>query len=555
MALHVPRPVSASTFALAAFATIAALASPRAAIAAEPAACLNSDPTQWPEPSKPYFMIAFDTSGSMDQNVVPSTGNTCTFGSTGFKRIDHARCALRKTVQAFSGQVHFGLTTFNTFMAGCNAGTCYNPPWVFGPPQTGCGARFVPGDQNAGCAIEPDPTQPFSADRRGGNILVPMQAHDYWNSPPQASNVAQMLSYVDNDCTGNIELYAGGGTSSNGILRDLFRYFSGSWTSTDGTRTYTTPLGTAAQGERSCRSVNIIFMTDGDEDCDLEVVNGKTAAEDAAEKLLAGFTLPGDSIQWKIKTYVIRFAGGTQATTDKIAAAGGTGTSLFAANEVDLSKAFSQIISSVIKPETCDNLDNNCNGCTDEGFKHYCNTNPVCCAWADDATRAACVTTYQGTITAANPQGDLTKLPCATSVQATDPKYWVCVNPADVCDETDNNCDGTADENQLKCGSPAHCPSAEICDGIDNNCNGAIDEGCPTPCIPSAEVCDGCDNDCDGVADNGIAAIPCGLIGPGEPANCAGVLACNPPQAVPVGGCAAGGGFQACSAMPQTSCA
>ena len=48
----------------------------------------------------------------------------------------------------------------------------------------------------------------------------------------------------------------------------------------------------ATQGERACRSVNIIFLTDGDEDCDLEVINGKTAAEDAAARLFAGFTRP-----------------------------------------------------------------------------------------------------------------------------------------------------------------------------------------------------------------------------------------------------------------------
>ena len=35
------------------------------AAAQEPAACLSPNPADWPDPSKPYFMIAFDTSGSM----------------------------------------------------------------------------------------------------------------------------------------------------------------------------------------------------------------------------------------------------------------------------------------------------------------------------------------------------------------------------------------------------------------------------------------------------------------------------------------------------------
>jgi len=42
-----------------------------------------------------------------------------------------------------------------------------------------------------------------------------------------------------------------------------------------------------------------------DEDCDCEINSGKTAAEDAAAKLLAGFTVGG--ITWHVKTYVINF--------------------------------------------------------------------------------------------------------------------------------------------------------------------------------------------------------------------------------------------------------
>src|SRR6185369_17180388 len=129
-----------------------------------------------------------------------------------------------------------------------------------------------------------------------------------------------------------------------------------------------------------------------------------------------------------------------------------------------------------------------------------------------------------------------------TAAQATDPLTWLCFDPKENCDGIDNNGNGQIDENVLKCGNPAHCPSAEICDGIDNNCDGQIDEGCPTPCVPSSEICDGCDNDCDGQTDNGVAPIPCGLTGPGEPANCAGFLICKAPQNVPVGTCAPGGG-------------
>src|SRR4029079_13991070 len=102
-----------------------------------------------------------------------------------------------------------------------------------------------------------------------------------------------------------------------------------------------------------------------------------------------------------------------------------------------LSQALANIISSAIKPETCDNADNNCNGCTDEGFTHYCNSQPVpaaCCAAGTPALRAACLTAYQATITPALPQGDLTKLPCTTPVQQADPLAWLCYDPGEKCD-------------------------------------------------------------------------------------------------------------------------
>jgi hypothetical protein len=140
----------------------------------------------------------------------------------------------------------------------------------------------------------------------------------------------------------------------------------------------------------------------------------------------------------------------------------------------------------------------------------------------------------------------------------------------EICDNQDNDCDGTTDENPLGVGdvcgdSTPPCtigvtecvggvlgctgvePVPEICDGIDNNCDGNQDEADPGgggPCgsnvgecvagierciggaiqcvgasgmpedpLPPDEpeaLCDGQDNDCDGVIDDGIVLGTCG---------------------------------------------
>ena len=573
----------------AALSTVTMLASPE--VRAQ--SCTSSDPSQWPAPSRPYFMLVVDTSGSM---ILPVASAPSCSGYAS-SRMGHARCAVKNTVLAFGGEVNFGLAQYAGFMSDCGA-SCYGND--SGSPQPACGVNCFQSEINTtgicgACGPMDNVADP--ATRRGANILVPMQVHDTWTSPAPgpASNLSQILQYVDNNCTSSVELTNPptdgpqyGRTPINGSLRDMRRYFQTGWTNPDdGTISYPSPL--SAQ-DRPCRSVNVILLTDGDETCDTQA-----NAVAAATSLLGGVTVGANT--FSIKTYVINFAGGSQANTDAIALAGGTTASYFATNETQLSQALANIIGGAIKPETCDNTDNNCNGCVDEGFAHYCNvqsgvggtcckwrTNAArltcgasacsccswrttterttcsglpggacaCCDWSTPAERNTCLGSYTASITAANPKGDLNMLPCTTATQGATSSSWLCYDPGEKCDDLDNNCVGGADEGVLKCGSPAHCPTAETCNGQDDNCNGLTDEGnvCTSTCAvtPSAEVCDGCDNDCDGQADDGInVSLPCGLTGPGEPAYCAGVITCKPPVAVPAGGCAANGGFTACT--------
>jgi MYXO-CTERM domain-containing protein len=592
------------------------------AAAQEPAACKSPNPASWPPPSKPYFMIVVDTSGSMDSNVAtPNSCNYHVFNDPNGGRIDHARCAVKKTVQAFS-EVNFGLASYARTISNCNSnGTCYSNCTYGNFPRSAPQNGGCPNDNGCG-----NKYNNLAANRQGANILSPMLLDAYWSPPPPPSNVLTIAGYADNNCNGSTELFADGCTPLNGALRDMYRYFQGGWapqpktcaavadcngtgytkcqadlvgnscgcandadctgvaafanagrtkcvTLPDGAKGcgFPSPIGTAAQGERPCRSINVILLTDGDETCDAQA-----DAVSAAGALFSGVSIANGSdagtTLWKIRTHVINFAGASKTDTDAIAASGGTTSSYVANDEADLSAALANIVGSAIRPEVCDNTDNNCNGCTDEGTPHFCNQAQTCCVWNNDGERDTCLAQYQASINpdAGAAQGDLKLLPCTTpGQQQNDPKHWLCYDPKDGCEDpgVDNNCNGTVDENVKRCGNPAHCATPETCNGQDDNCDGIVDNapGSSTPyslpncttCVPSEEICDGCDNDCDGIADNGVAALPCGIpAGPGEPAYCQGQQTCKAAQAVAKAGAClpnAPGNFRnACNVVGQS---
>ena len=187
--------------------------------------------------------------------------------------------------------------------------------------------------------------------------------------------------------------------------------------------------------------------------------------------------------------------------------------------------------------ERCDEVDNDCDGRTDE---------------AGPPIGSACKTQLRGSCR-------LGAWSCGLSGE------WRCVsltNPSvERCDAEDNDCDGEIDESDPSVGracetaSPGSCsagravcdrgellceplsePAEERCDGEDNDCDGSVDEAlnfdraeCDTRqrgvcrvgepacvegellCLPSLESsperCDDLDNDCDGLIDETFPSL------------------------------------------------
>jgi hypothetical protein len=548
------------THRLLALSMLAALAGYSGAThAAEDPKCLSPNPADWPPPARPFFMIAFDTSGSM----VACTNNAFIDGNSGSlakcqlntpasafnscglvpNRINDGKCAVRKMVQAF-GEVDFGLSTFPS------ENVCTGPAAACGPytgvDSLGPTESSGPGNR---CLLRtktnPDAITCPGVGQPTGKTLVGL--------PVAANQVAQIVELTDDICNNGDpkELLPVGGTPLNGLLVHSASYIKAN----------------IAQLQPSCRPINIILITDGEESCE-----ASTKARDTARELYQNITANGGAgVGRSVRVFPVGFGQlsdtGVQALeqiadagqcNDNDAACQAKAKALFANNEAELSIALSKIITGSIQPETCDNVDNNCNGCTDEGFQHFCNRgrtpvgNPLnstqCCSWTNVNNRKLCLDKYALS-------GNTKDLPCwdpASPVGSVQPEQsWLCVDPGEICDDKDNNCDvspevgklntNTIDEFQKKCGAPLKCAlPQDTCTpgtiGVDDDCDGIVDNApnsstpgsaCPNNCVPSTEVCNGKDDNCDGLTDNNVPEIPCGApAGPGTAPNCQGTLKC-----------------------------
>ena len=222
----------------------------------------------------------------------------------------------------------------------------------------------------------------------------------------------------------------------------------------------------------------------------------------------------------------------------------------------------------LVQTEVCDGRDNNCDGQVDETF----GVGTACIVGTGKCQRVGVTICSAGAaICSATPGSPGTEICNGVDDDcdgtADEGLSCSCNIQAEKCDGRDNDCDGQTDEGYnvgaactvgtgactrvgillcngagaTSCSATAGLPSAEVCDGVDNNCDGIADNGISCNCNSSTEICDGRDNDCDGQVDEGYAVGSSCLVGTGACQRqgytmCSGGVAiCSATAGVPVG--------------------
>jgi hypothetical protein len=170
--------------------------------------------------------------------------------------------------------------------------------------------------------------------------------------------------------------------------------------------------------------------------------------------------------------------------------------------------------------ETCDNLDNNCNGMVDEGFDFQndvdnCGGCNLRCFFPFAAASCEMGVCKQGA--------------CLPNFYDRDPTIPGCETPCEktnggveICDGFDNDCNGLVDDNVQA--ATITCKQKGVCMGTTPTCMGQSGWVCNYPATfqeleDTAKGCDGLDNDCDGAIDEAFDIGKACTVGSGA---CAG---------------------------------
>jgi hypothetical protein len=185
--------------------------------------------------------------------------------------------------------------------------------------------------------------------------------------------------------------------------------------------------------------------------------------------------------------------------------------------------------------ETCNGLDDDCDGVADEGVGRCCQPGEIrpCGEALGACTEGEQSCTGELIWSACSGQG-----PAGEACNGQDDdcdgrtdegvanRCGGCGPVGDeVCNGQDDDCDNRVDEGLLNvCGACGPLPR-EVCNAQDDDCDGRVDEGTTNACggcgaLP-AEACNGQDDDCDGRTDEGVTNA-CGQCGAPPPELCNG---------------------------------
>ena len=304
---------------------------------------------------------------------------------------------------------------------------------------------------------------------------------------------------------------------------------------------------------QQCRPYIVILLTDGAETCSGTPANGAAAllATDVdnrryrVETKPIGFGIPvGDA---QIES--IAHAGGAGD-------APGVNEGYYASDEAGVQLAISQILAGAVRTELCNNLDDDCDSLIDEDFP---NKGMACDNGRLGVCRTTgtlgCTADFSGVACNAAPGPAAGTEVCNNLDDDCDGRTdegltgCTCAPQGELCNNLDDDCDGVVDNGLTRACGSGTCTGTETC-------SAGVYGGC-TAQPSTAETCNGLDDNCDGVVD-GITQACSNLVSPGGPptGNPAGVpgsgcalegssiCICHPGQKVcPAGG---GGTFGAC---------